>query len=143
MCTGDPVRTTVTSAVAEQTAVVKQVVSGLISDLQQQRQAKTSLSLLKILEEAGISGEEKLVTLLDTFMSQRKAMDLIADKLQCEKEELLAKVTQLFKENETNSQKIMQLSIKVGNKDLQVEQLRRRVEHLETVTVGQNPSEEP
>ncbi|KAL6743616.1 hypothetical protein Aduo_016636 [Ancylostoma duodenale] len=143
MRTDDPVRTTVTSAVAEQTAVVKQVVSGLISDLQQQRQAKASINLLKILEEAGISDEERLVALLDTFMSLKKAMDVIAEKLQCAKEELPTKVTQLFEENETNAQKIIQLSIEVKNKDFQVEQLRERVEHLEIATVAQNPSEEP
>ncbi|KAL6723719.1 hypothetical protein Aduo_018695 [Ancylostoma duodenale] len=141
MRTDDPLRTAILSAVAEQTAVVKEVVSGPIGDLQQQQRAKTPITLLKLLKEAGISCEEKLVTLLDTFMSQKKAMDSIADKLQCAKEDLPAKVAQLFKENETNTMKILELSTEVKNKDLQVEHLRERVEHLETA-MGHSPRED-
>ncbi|KAL6735248.1 hypothetical protein Aduo_005707 [Ancylostoma duodenale] len=120
---GDSCREEVMKAVTEQVDVAKEVVTASMKEILSRGAGTIDEEVVAILEAANIAKASELSRCLDTFMALKSRCREIAALLSCKSDDVIDGIKELIAEN-------ARLSKEIDEQQLQVEQLRRRVEDL-------------
>ena len=140
MRTSDPVRTRVGEAVQQQVRLadegVRVLLQQTVSEMQTETQAenKSEQEVLELLRVADLANAEALEALLERSVQDKEWKRKMCEVLECEDNELLEETQQIKCMIKKQENLIESLTKQIDEKELQVNELTKKVESMEHAT---------